>query len=201
MLVETFENEKTSQVVEIHTDDDAESPRQWDNLGTMICAHNRYTLGDDMVESAEELKQIIKEEKPVIQMPLYMLDHSGISMSTNDYNDMWDSGCVGMIYATRETILDFNTGWDGEKRMPMKKRLTKKMLKRAKEILKSEVKTYSQYLEGNVYGYVLYNKSKCDHDEEHLDHEDSCFGFYMDDKDDSLDVFLKGYGGNRKDWE
>jgi hypothetical protein len=201
MLVETYENEKTSQIVKIHTDDDAESPRQWDNLGTMICMHNNYTLGDDMVESSEELNEILKEEKPVIQMPLYLIDHSGISMSTNDYGDMWDSGCVGMIYATREKILDSMTGWNGTKRMPMKKRLTKKMLEQAKEILKSEVETYAQYLEGNVYGYILYNKSRCDHDEEHLDHEDSCWGFYMGDKEDSLDVFLNGYGGNRKDWK
>ena len=134
-------------------------------------------------------------------MPLYMLDHSGISMSTNDYNDMWDSGCVGVIYATREEILDCYTGWDGMKRLPMKKRLTKKMLEEARESLIQEVKTYAEYLEGNVYGYILYNKSKCDHNEEHLEHEDSCFGFYIDEQEDMLDVFINNYGGNRKDWE
>ena len=201
MLVETFENEKTNQVLEIHTDDDAESPRQWDNMGTMICSHKRYTLGDDMVESAEELNEILREEKPVIHMPLYLYDHGGITMSTGDYADRWDSGCVGMIYATREKILDCNTGWDGMKRMPMKKRLTKKMLEEARQSLIQEVKTYAEYLEGNVDGYILYNKSKCDHNEEHLEHEDSCFGFYLGEQEDMIDVFINHYGGNKDDWE
>ena len=201
MLVETYENKKTNQVLEIHTDDDAESPRQWDNMGTMICSHKRHILGDDMVESSEELNEILREEKPVIHMPLYLYDHGGITMSTGDYSDRWDSGCVGMIYTTREKILDCYTGWDGMKRLPMKKRLTKKMLEEARESLIQEVKTYAKYLEGNVYGYILYNKSKCDHNEEHLEHEDSCFGFYIDEQEDMLDVFINNYGGNRKDWE
>lgn len=203
MLVETYENKKTNQVLEIHTDDDAESPRQWDNLGKMLCKHRNYLLGDVQVESADEVNQILEDDEAVIQMPLYLIDHSGISMSTNDYNDKWDSGCVGIIYTTRKDVLDCFTGYNSKtnKRMPMKKRLTKKMLERAKEILKSEVKTYSEYLEGNVYGYILYNKSKCDHNEEHLEHEDSCFGYYRSDNEDGLDIFLNGYGGNRKDWE
>ncbi|MHC4619185.1 MAG: hypothetical protein ACYTEQ_15685 [Planctomycetota bacterium] len=33
--------------VRIEQDPDAESPREWDNLGIMVCFHGRYTLGDD----------------------------------------------------------------------------------------------------------------------------------------------------------
>lgn len=34
------------QVLKIYHDCDAESPREWDNLGTMVCFHRRYDLGD-----------------------------------------------------------------------------------------------------------------------------------------------------------
>lgn len=30
----------------VHRDEDAESPRKWDNISTMICWHDKYTLGD-----------------------------------------------------------------------------------------------------------------------------------------------------------
>ena len=32
--------------IKIETDDDPQDPREWDNLGTMVCFHSRYTLGD-----------------------------------------------------------------------------------------------------------------------------------------------------------
>jgi hypothetical protein len=32
--------------IQIIPDSDPESPREWDNLGTMICQHRRYNLGD-----------------------------------------------------------------------------------------------------------------------------------------------------------
>lgn len=33
--------------IEIYFDDDSEDPRNWDNLGTMVCSHRRYSLGDE----------------------------------------------------------------------------------------------------------------------------------------------------------
>jgi len=33
--------------LEIEQDSSPESPRTWDNLGTMVCFHKRYDLGDD----------------------------------------------------------------------------------------------------------------------------------------------------------
>ena len=45
-----------------------ESPREWDNFGTMICFHNRYDLGDktdltsDRFNGWEELETDIKKE-------------------------------------------------------------------------------------------------------------------------------------------
>lgn len=42
--------------IEIVGDPDPESPREWDNLGTMTCLHSRYDLGDKHShKSAEEI--------------------------------------------------------------------------------------------------------------------------------------------------
>jgi hypothetical protein len=44
-IVETTEPPKRR--IRIVHDDSPESPREWDNLGTMVCWHNRYTLGNE----------------------------------------------------------------------------------------------------------------------------------------------------------
>ncbi len=44
----TYEAVKTSEKYQLRIahDEDCESPRNWDNLGTMACWHRRYNLGD-----------------------------------------------------------------------------------------------------------------------------------------------------------
>jgi len=61
--VATFK--KGNKVLEIFQDENPESPRSWDNMGTMVCFHERYSLGDvhglktDMFSGWEEMKQFI----------------------------------------------------------------------------------------------------------------------------------------------
>lgn len=148
-----------------------DSPREWDNLGTMICFHKRYDLGDkhnysvDDYNSWEEMeKAILKEEgKGTIILPLYLYDHSGISISTGSFSCRWDSGQVGFIIADKKKILQEFGG----------KILTKKTKEKVVSILESEVSTYSQYLEGEVYGFII--------EDEEGEQLDSCFGFYGND--------------------
>jgi hypothetical protein len=49
--------------LEIAHDTDPESPREWDNLGTMVCWHNRYKLGDehDYEDMSDLLKSLIRD--------------------------------------------------------------------------------------------------------------------------------------------
>ena len=185
--------------IAIYPDEDAESPRDWDNLGVMACWHSRYNLGDEQPKAnpeewarelalsldpglydrlaywedgdgwgrrdadskiAKTIQKVLDREVPVI-LPLFLYDHSGITMRTTGFNDRWDSGQVGWIYATRQALLEeYST-----------KRLTKNVLESARRVLKSEVETYAQYLEGDVYGYVI----RCPGCEEEFD---SCWGFY-----------------------
>jgi hypothetical protein len=148
-------------------DSSPESPRSWDNLGTMICFHNRYDLGDnhnynsDDYSGWEEMKQaIIKKENPAVILPLYMYDHSGISISTSPFSCRWDSGQIGFILVSKKKALEEFGG----------KIVTAKLKERLEKILEGEVETYTQYVEGEVYGFVIE-----DEDGEHID---SCYGFY-----------------------
>jgi hypothetical protein len=95
-----------------------------------------------------------------LMLPLYLFDHSGISMSTGSFGDPWDSGQVGWIYMDRKTAIE---NWG-------KAKLTKAVRAQALESLKSEVEVYDQFLTGDVYGYVVEDEDGAE--------VDSCWGFF-----------------------
>ena len=140
----------------IYQDADIESPREWENLGEILYTSTRYNLGDRQVER-EEIQEII-ERKDVIWLPVYAYIHSGITISTGNeypYNDRWDGGMCGIIYAEREKVLkEFD-----------KKILTKKLREKVIKCLEGEIKTFDQALTGDVYGYIITKEKvneKCD---------------------------------------
>ena len=175
------------EVLGIYQDENPESPREWDNLGIMLCGHKRYELGDEQPKSREELDERLEELDPVIRLPLWLLDHSGLAMQTGSFAEdaqQWDSGQVGWIVATKKDILDNFTGYDKNgKRKPMKTKMTPQMVKDAERILRGEVETYSKYLGGFVYGFVIEKKDTCDKCQNvSSEHIDSCWGFYSYDE-------------------
>jgi hypothetical protein len=116
------------------------NPREWDNLGTMVCFHGRYELGDKHNLSVEEAKDIL-DRKDVVALPLYLYDHSGITISCKPFSCPWDSGQVGFIYADYEKIKkEFST-----------KRVGPVLREKVRKILIGEVGIYDQYLRGDVY--------------------------------------------------
>lgn len=66
-------------------------------------------------EAQGEITDVLKEmytpelialcKDKVAILPLYLYDHSGLAMSTNDFGDRWDSGCVGFIYMDKDTAM------------------------------------------------------------------------------------------------
>lgn len=164
--------EYKDHTINIYSDTDPESPREWDNLGTMLCFHKRYSLGDktelksDDFSSWDEVENyIVKELKAVVVLPLYLYDHSGLTIKIGSFYGLlpqghahFDSGQVGFIYATKKDIKD-NWGI---------KRITKKKKDHTEKILRGEVETYDQYLRGDVYGYMIEGELS----------QDSCWGFY-----------------------
>lgn len=159
--------------IEIFPDDSPESPREWDNLGTMICQHRRYDLGDKHDYDFSDCLTWLDVQKmlgyPPVILNLYLYDHGGITMSCSPFGDKWDSGQVGFIFATEEDLIK-EYG-----------KVNEEIIKKAQSVLEGEVETYDQYLIGDVYGYKIYEMSVCDHGHEHREEVDSCWGYYGED--------------------
>lgn len=119
--------------------------------------------------SLKELEDIIYSFDYYVILPIYLYDHSGITISTGSFSCPWDSGQAGWIYATMETFLK-ETGYTEEQLFKEGK---------AEEILSGEVKTLDMYLQGYVYYFLLEEKETCEHcNHVEYKHVDSCGGFY-----------------------
>lgn len=171
--------------IEITQDEDARNPREDYNVGTMCCEHNRYTLGDggmrqlydslifdpryyDLYDDLpdDELEPFEDDDYPAllaqakkwgyVVLPLFLYDHSGITMSCAPFHCPWDSGQVGIIFCS-----------------PQKRAKEGMTVPECTNYLKGEVATYDQYLTGDVWGYVIK-----DEDGEEVD---SLWGLYGED--------------------
>lgn len=122
---------------------------------------------DDKLSESEyfrKLKELAKKNNLIL--PVFRLDHSGVSYSIKDFNDSWDSGQIGYIYASYETIkYEFGN-------------VSEESLNKAKSCMISELETYSHWINGDVYGYRLI---KVDEYNEEIEEIDSCWGFYGSD--------------------
>ena len=283
--------------VAIISDMSPENPRNWDNVGTMVCWHGRYDLGDeqprcdpeeytlDLVlensldptglldwlnseyrevqtvtmedvrdsirSSIENVRQgyysqdrffrddwpmyreaaaVFKEHDSVaeyahalfaehyVALPLYLYDHGGITMNCGGFSCPWDSGQVGYIYASRDKAREERGA------SPKPDEMTDEEFWERR--LRQEVATYSQYLEGDVYGYVLekargYTQTTRFEDGEVEEGEgleweevDSCWGFFGYDPAENgmsgyvADVVVQAmvhadvsYGNGEPSWE
>lgn len=145
--------------IRIHQDNDPDSPRNWENLGHMVCFHSRYRLGDPHTwKTPGEFRESNTFAHAAVILPLYLYDHSGITMRTADFGDRWDSGQVGWIYVNQADMrreYGHNTEEDREN---------------ARKVLEGEVETYDQFLTGQVYGYTITDRLG--------EEPDSCWGFY-----------------------
>jgi len=140
-------------IADIYIDDMPYSPREDDNLGTLIAFHSRYDLSDDDNWTKEELIEHVAKED-VLSLPVYMYEHSQVALSTEPFSCSWDSGQVGYIFVSHAEIIECYGKLD---------------LDTAKKCLETEIDEYGLYLNGEVYGYKVYRK----------DGEDvnSCWGY------------------------
>ena len=179
-------NEYKGYEIQVYLDESPPNPRKdYDNLGSMICFHSRYNLGDEKGKGAEHpfsgpealVEHVGRDD--VIALPLYLYDHSGITMNTTGFSCPWDSGQVGFIYVDKEQVRK-EWGW---------KLITKMRQERIEELLRGEVEEYDHYLTGNVYGYVIV------HPDDPGEDLDCCWGFFGDPED-----FMLGEARDAVDW-
>lgn len=144
----------------LRREEDPESPHEWDNLGTMWKpSWIRYTLRGRGAEPPPTNDLCVK-------LPLYLMDHGGVSLSTMPFTGphaVWDSGHVGYIYVTWKKARE-ELGPDVTE-------------ERIRECLTTEVKTYDQYLRGDVWQFNL-TRPPCPTCGNPGEIVDSCSGFY-----------------------
>jgi len=164
--------------IKVEQDEDPINPRRdYDNAATMVCFHGKYDLGDDVKQHNRTDPDafrawLTQHKKDVISLPLYLIDHSGISMNTGGYGACdpqgWDWGCVGVIYITKTKAREW---WSW-------KVLTKKRHEMIVECLKAEVQEYDYYLTGAVYYYTIKDPQGED--------VDSCSGYFGYPEDNGM---------------
>lgn len=144
--------------VKVYRDESPENPREaFDNLGTILYKDgSRYLLGDET--AYQEEMETLSNNPDYISLPVYVYIHSGIAMNTNGFSCPWDSGQSGIIYVSKEEV----------RKVYGVKAITKSVREKVENVLRSEIKEFSAYLNGDVYGYVVENG----------DEKESCWGFY-----------------------
>lgn len=113
-------------------------------------------------------------DKYIAWLPLWLHDHSGLSMDCDTrFRGSWDDSNVGWI------VTAITDGSDNTKN-------------EAERIMRDEVKTYSDYLSGENYGYTLYK-------EEHGEWKeiDRAFGFIGSDVLENGITYSAGCGLER----
>lgn len=146
--------------IAIGEDEFAEDPRKdCTPAGTMCCEHRHYTLGDGGVEllreslrdyveleGDEDDQQLVDlaEKAGYIILPLYLFDHSGLTISTSSSRFRaadpagWDWGMLGIIFMSPKRMQE--EGMDEET---------------AIKCMNGEVEEYDQFLRGDVWFYQI----------------------------------------------
>lgn len=143
------------------TDNDENPFDSMDMLGEIAHWHPRVKLGSRnevrLGRDQATIEDWLREQTGPC-LPLYLYEHSGMTVRTGPFSDPWDSGQVGFIFTTRERY---------EK---LCGKPTRNWKAKARKYLAGEVETLDQYLTGDVWGYRIADQNG---------HEiDSCWGFY-----------------------
>lgn len=164
--IETFEH--AGLTVTIEYDEDPPNPRtDYDNAATIaLYDRRRYAWGDDDAPQDPESIAEAANAPGVESLPVWIYEHSGVALTTGDrhgqFADPWDGGQAGYVYMTPEQIRENF----------MVKRITKQIRERARQLMRAEVATFNDYINGRVYEYVI--------EDEDGNYLDSCSGFFED---------------------
>ena len=169
--MKTYKEEINKPRLVIEYDNDIESPRNDSNLGYFITVDSKMQSPDtneqlekvvketgEYVGSQEEHIKAIKKdieqlnEQVIAIYPITKYEHSGVSYSLGTQHG-FDNSNNGFYIITNKTQEEID--------VPTKD---------FEKIIKSELETYNQYINGEIFRFTLYD----DKGEE----EDTCSGFY-----------------------
>lgn len=122
----------------------------WEPKADFLDRHAWLTSQLDALKEQALTKHVI--------LPLYLMDHSGLTISTEPFSCPWDSGRVGWIYMPISTARE---NWSS---LP-----DDELREAAERCLRAEVEEYDAYLRGDTWGYTI--------EDEHGDELASCWGF------------------------
>ena len=145
----------------VSADPDPIDPRtEFEQLGRLVCWHRRYALGDKHDWPSPEEFEVAMEKRPHIRLPVYLYDHSGITISTVPFSCPWDSGQIGWIFVE----------WTKLRAAFPKLRRRADLETEGKRMLRAEIVEYDQYLIGDVWCARVETPDG--------DIRDSCSGFF-----------------------
>ena len=178
---------------ELIYDQHADNPRDCDNLGTILIAHNKahwianrdsavdtsIPLGNSPYEHWDNIRREqlnLKKSDIAIAYPITKYEHGAISLSLG-YTQGWDYGVVGFVYVTKETL----------RKEYGVKRITKSIIEYAENRLQEELDMLTAWLNGDCYGWQIKEYALTDDglDWEEVDTLDACWGYL--DQDQAID--------------
>ena len=142
--------------VQICRDEDPVHPRKdYDHMSVIAHWHSKYDLGKSIDSGMTE--ETLREYFPdiIACLPLYLYDHSGITINTTGFSCKWDSGQVGWVYITSSDAKKMGCSDYSEEKLH--------------EAIRAEVSEYDSYLTGEVYGYRVLSPDG--------EEADACWGF------------------------
>ena len=162
--------------VTVYQDDDSESLRGWGtNLGTFITWDRDFLSPDDNpFDSPEDFVEwwaSLEADERYVLLNVHRCEHGGVEYRAskpgegnpfgNGLYARWDSGQVGFIFSTPESI-----------------EATGCPLDEIENGLRGEVSVYSHWANGEVYGYLIERAKTCD-ECGHTEWEDlgACWGY------------------------
>jgi hypothetical protein len=144
-MTETIEYK--GHTIRLYPDRDTEDPRNaFEHLATFAFFHKKYRLGDKVEIKSEDYpgwtemeRDIVRKYKPSYITPVYMYDHSGLTLSTTPFSCPWDSGRVGFM-------------WISDPDIPLGAQA---------RIVEGEIKELNQWLSGDVWTIDIDDGKEC----------------------------------------
>ena len=185
-ILEYFFKNYKPQLVHVENDDYTDKYYEYSVIIDGKRQIERIVAGSDYSEDeivgfiAEEFSvteriELLEATGEVVMLPISMYEHSGITLwlgsKWSHYDAQWDCSSIGFAYVEKSTakeegMLDPGEEYDHDWK------------KWAYAMMEGEMKTYDQFLRGEVYGYMIEDENGEEASDDLLC---GCWGFFGDE--------------------